>query len=50
MNCLLTKTIGKPVAYREKLKGAQEIGGSGPWGFEVKVALPTFEITSPNQK
>ena len=28
MNCLLTKTIGKPAAYREKLKGVKENGDS----------------------
>jgi hypothetical protein len=28
MNCLLTKTIGKPAAHREKLKGVKENGVS----------------------
>ena len=26
MNCLLTKTLGKPAAYREKLKGPNQLG------------------------
>ena len=39
MNCLLTKTIGKPAAHREKLKGAKAIGSNVTCGVDTLLLL-----------